>query len=447
MNKRIITAAIVAIPTLAMAGSNGLNLLDVYRQAQSSDPAWASAKSAHLAAQEKLPQGFALILPTASLGASANHSNTDTSYFGSGAHFPGGPQGFETYNYNVNVSQPLFRKQNSVQYEEAKIQVSQAEEQLNIARYDLMLRSAQAYFDVLLAQDKVDLIAAQKSAITKQLEQAKANFDVGTSTITDVHEAQARYDLTLAQEIAAINELEVKKRAIQAITTQLPDKLVTAREKLVATIPEPQVMEKWVETAEQQNLQFKIQQYNLTLADQEIARAHAGHYPTVDVVGAYNDTHATGSTSGTGADAQNFTVGLQVQVPLYQGGATISKEREAAANKQKAQDDLEQARRQADLQTRQAYLNVASSVAQVKAYEQALVSSQSQLDSTNLGYEVGVRTSVDVLNAQQQYFSAKRDLLQARYTYLLSILQLKAASGVLVENDMSEINNMLESGS
>lgn len=446
MQKRLLAALFAAFPGLVLAG-DGLSLLDIYHQAQTSDPAWASAQSARQAAQEKLPQGLSLILPTATLGASANHSNTDTEYSGARSFFAGGRQDFETYNYNVNVSQPLFRMQNSVQYEQAKIQVTQAEEQLNAARQELMLRAAQAYFDVLLAQDRVDLIVAQKAAISRQLEQAKANFEVGTSTITDVHEAQARFDLTLAQEIAAINELEVKKRAIQSITGQLPAKLATANDKLVATSPEPQSMEKWVELAEQQNLQLRIQQQALALAEKEIDRTHAGHYPTVDVVGSYNDTHATGSTTGTGADTQNFTIGVQVQVPLYQGGAVVSREREAVANKQKALDDLENARRQADLQTRSAYLNVTSSVAQVKAYEQALTSSQSQLDSTNLGYEVGVRTSVDVLNAQQQYYSAKRDLLQARYTYLLSLLKLKAAVGTLADNDITDVNRILESGS
>lgn len=447
MNKLLFFVMVSLFSATAEAAGGSLSLLDIYQQAQNSDPIWAAAKNTHLATQEKLPQGRALVLPTATLGGSVNRSETDTSYFGGTSPLKGGKFGFETYNYNVNVTQPIYRKQNSVQYEQAQTQVLQAEEQLNTARHDLMLRTAQAYFDVLLAQDKIDLIGAQKTAISKQLEQAKANFEVGTSTITDVHEAQARYDLTLAQEIAAINDMEVKKRAIQAITSQLPSKLATAKENLLVTIPDPQQMEKWVEIAEQQNLQLKIQQYNLSLADQESVRAHAGHFPTVDLVGSYNDTHATGSTSGVGNDAQNFTVGLQVQIPLYQGGATVSKEREAAANKMKALDDLEQAKRQADLQTQQAYLNVASSVAQVKAYEQALTSSQSQLDSTNLGYEVGVRTSVDVLNAQQQYYSAKRDLLQARYTYLLSLLKLKDAAGVLAENDMADINSMLESGS
>jgi outer membrane protein len=450
MNKLLLIASVAAMSVLARTAGADSGLLDIYQQALANDPAWASARSAHLAIQEKLPQGRALTLPTATFGASANHSETDLQYHGGTSPLVGGAggrQGFETYNYNVSVSHPLYRKQNNIQYEEAKTQVAQAEEQLGTARQDLMLRTAQAYFDVLLAQDRVDLLGAQKIAISRQLEQAKANFEVGTATITDVHEAQARYDLTVAQEIAAQNDMEISKRAIQAITGKLPDKLAKTRGKLTVAIPQPQQMENWVEIAERQNLQLKLRQYNLTLAGQEIELAHAGHLPTVDVVGSYNDTYANGGIVGLGSDSQNFTLGVQVQVPLYQGGAIVSKEREAVANKQKALDDLDQARRQADLQTRQAYLNVASSVAQVSALEQALVSSQSQLDSTNLGYEVGVRTSVDVLNAQQQYYSAKRDLLQARYTYLLSTLKLKAAAGMLADGDMVEVNSQLGSDS
>lgn len=421
------------------------NLLEIYQQALTNDPNWASAQSSRLAAQEKLVQGKALLLPTVTAGAIANHSNTDIEYRGRTSFFgTGATESFETFGYNVNLTHPLFRKQNSVQYEQSKTQVAQAEEQLNTSRQDLMLRVSQAYFDVLLAQDKIDLIGAQKAAITRQLEQAKANFEVGTATITDVHEAQARFDLTTAQEIAAVNDLEIKKRAIQAFTTQLPTRLATAKSDLQAAIPVPADMESWVELAEQNNLGLKVQQQNLQLAMQEIERAHAGHLPTLDVVGSYADTRANGGVNGFGNDLKNLTVGLQLQVPLYQGGSITSKEREAAANRQKAQDDVEAARRQADLQARQAFLNVSSTVAQVKAYEQALTSSQSQLDSTNLGYEVGVRTSVDVLNAQQQLFSAKRDLLQARYTYLLSILQLKAAAGVLQEKDLGEISQLLE---
>lgn len=423
------------------------NLLDTYRQAQTNDPSWASAQSSRLAAQEKLVQGRALLLPTVTAGANASHSNTDIEYGGTNSFFgKGGAESFETYGYNVNLTHPLYRKQNRVQYEQSKTQVAQAEDQLNSAHQDLMLRVSQAYFDVLLAQDKIDLLVAQKAAISRQFEQAKANFDVGTSTVTDVNEAQARYDLTTAQEIAAVNDLEIKKRSIQAITSQLPARLAPVKIDLQTVIPQPTDMESWVEMAEQNNLALKVQLQNLQLASQEIERAHAGHLPTVDVVGSYTDARANGGFNATNFahDQKELKVGLQLLIPLYQGGAITSREREAAANRQKAQDDVEVARRQADLQARQTFLNVSSSVAQVKAYEQALTSSQSQLDSTILGYEVGVRTSVDVLNAQQQLFSAKRDLLQSRYTYLLSILQLKAAAGVLQEKDLGELSGQLE---
>jgi len=423
------------------------SLVDIYRLAQANDPVLASAQSSRLAAQEKLVQGRALMLPTVTAGASLGHANTNTEYGGTFTIFgTGGSGSYETYGYNVNVTHPLFRKENSVQYEQSKTQVAQADEQLNNSRQDLMLRVSQAYFDVLLAQDKIDLIVAQKAAITQQLEQAKANFEVGTSTITDVHEAQARFDLTTAQEIAAMNDLEIRKRAIQAITTQLPGRLASAKAGLQAVPPQPASMESWVELAEQNNLALKVQLKSLELATQEIDRAHARHLPTVDVVGSFADTRNNGGATPASylIDQRVLSVGLQLQLPVYQGGAITSKEREASANRQKAQDDVETARRQADLQARQAFLNVSSSVAQVKAYEQALVSSQSQLDSTNLGYEVGVRTSVDVLNAQQQLFSAKRDLLQARYTYLLSVLQLKAAAGVLQEKDLSETSRQLQ---
>lgn len=447
MNRiKLLVISMLAVGS-AFAEDRPQNLLELYKQAQSNDSAWAAARSTHAAAQEKLVQGKALTLPTVTLNANANHSNTDLEYRAGGtsgfARQGGGNESFETYGYSVNVNHPLYRRQNQLQFEEAKTQVSQADEQLSTANLDLMTRTSQTYFDVLLAQDKIDLIEAQKAAITKQLEQAKANFEVGTATITDVHEAQARFDLLIAQDIAARNDLEVRKRAIQSIIGQMPGPLASAKESLAVVIPAPQDMEKWVEMAEQKNPQLIYQQKALTLATQEIERAHAGHLPTLDAVGSYSDNRANGSANGIGSDTQNFTISLQLQVPIYQGGAISSREREAAINQQTAKDQLEQARREVDLQTRQAYLNVASAVAQVKAYEQALASSQSSLDSTSLGYEVGVRTSVDVLNAQQQFYSAKRDLLQARYTWLLSVIKLKAAAGLLTEDDLATTSTML----
>lgn len=448
MNKVLFSLSLsLAVHSAFAADAVRQDLLSIYLQAKSNDSTWASARSAQAAAQEKLVQGKALTLPTVGFSANANHSDTNLEYKNAGSAFArqgGGNENFDTYSYSLNINHPLYRKQNTVQYEQSKTQVAQADEILNGARLDLMMRTAQAYFDVLTSQDKIDLIIAQKAAITKQLEQAKANFEVGTSTITDVHEAQARYDLLIAQEIAARNDLEIRKRSILAIIGKMPEDLTPAKEALIATIPAPQEMEQWVAIAEQNNPQLRIQQQSLTYAGQEVERTHAGHLPTLDAVGNFTDTRSNGSANGIASDSQSVSIGLQLQMPLYQGGAISSREREAVTNQQKAREDVETARRKATLDTQQAYLNVSSAVASVKAYEQALASSQSSLDSTSLGYEVGVRTSVDVLNAQQQYYSAKRDLLEARYNWLLSVIKLKGVAGVLTDNDFAETNRMLE---
>jgi outer membrane protein len=437
--------AVEVVPTLTLqtAQLKPQTLLDIYHQALSHDATLASALSANQAAQEIIEQGKALYRPTVNFSAGASASQTDIEYNGGNTPFKtAGRSNFEGYNYGVDARQPIYRKQNLVQIEQAKTQVSQADKQLHLSQQDLILRTTQAYFDVLIAQDKIDLFGAQKLAISSQLDQAKANFEVGTATITDVNEAQARYDLVVAQEIAAVNEYQVAKHAVQAITGEKPEKLATVKADIKTSNLE-QGMDKWVEVALQNNLKIQIQQDALRLSEQEIERTKAGHLPTLDAVASYTDNYANGSASGFGSDLKNGTVGLQLLIPLYQGGATSSKVRQAILNKQKTQDDVEIARRQTELETQRAYLNLGSTIAQVKAYEQALVSSQSQVDSTKLGYEVGVRTSVDVLNAQQQYFSAKRDLLQARYNYLVNIIRLKEASGVLAEADLADINQQL----
>lgn len=426
----------------AMAAGNEQDLLAIYHQALANDPALASALSANKAAQEIIEQGKALYRPTVSFTAGVNNSRTKIRYLDS--NLQDGSSNFDTYKAGVEARQPIYRKQNLVQMDQAKMQVSQADKQYNLSQQTLILRTTEAYFEVLIAQDKIDLIRAQKAAILSQLDQANATFEVGTATITDVNEAQARYDLIVAQEIAAVNEHQIAKRAVQAITGEIPETLATVKSD-IQVIPLQQNMQDWQEIARQNNLNIQIQQDNLKLAEQEIALKSAGHLPTLDAVASYTDSYTNGSPSvfSTGNELKNATIGLQLEIPIYQGGAVSSQVRQAAYNKQKAQDDLDLARRQTDLETQRTYLNLDTSIAQVKALEQALISSQSQLDSTKLGYEVGVRTSVDVLNAQQQLFSAKRELLQARYNYLVNIVRLKSASGLVAEADLVEINQQL----
>ena len=438
--------AFVFMTSISAEAAETQDLSQIYQEALSKDPVLAAARNSNRAMQEKLVQGQAQYLPTITFNAGATASRTDIKYIGSASIFRnGGRENFEGYSYGVNLNQPIFRQQIRAQLEQAKSQVAQADKQLVLAQQNLIIRSSKAYFDVLLAQDKVALIRAQKEAVDKQKQQAQANFEVGTATITDVNEAQARFDLIQAQEIAALSDLEVKKRSVQSIIGHMPAELKSVRNDLQPQMPEPMVMEDWVNMALQNNLSIAIQQQALDIATQEVERQNAGHMPTLDAVASYTDRYANGSANGFGSDLQDATIGLQLQVPLYQGGAVSSKIREAVANKDKAADDLEASRRQAELDARQAYLNLVTAVSQVKAYEQALNSSQSQLDSTNLGYEVGVRNSVEVLNAQQQFFSAKRDLLQAQYAYLLDVLSLKFSVGMLSESDLQSVNLQLVS--
>jgi outer membrane protein len=335
----------------------------------------------------------------------------------------------------------LFREQNWAAYNESELQVAISEAQFKLAEQDVILRSAQAYFDVLIAQDTVQLTAAQKSAIAQQLEQAKRNFEVGTATITDTHEAQARYDLIVAQELVAANNLEVKQRTLQQLINGNVTQLNVLGAAFKLESPSPADVQKWVADAQQGNYQIALSQATYQLAEQEVARNRGGHLPTLDAVGNY--TKNSGCTFTICGDTRNTSIGLQLNLPLFQGGATQSRWREAEANREKAKQDLENTRRNVELQTRQAYLGVVSGIAQVQALQQALKSSESLLEASKLGQEVGVRTSLDVLNAQQQLFSTRRDLYQAQYNYLVSHLSLKAAAGSLDEADLSHVNQAL----
>jgi len=432
----------VFLLALGMSGAaSAADLLDTYHAAQANDPLFAAARATQQAGQEKLPQGRALLMPSVNLTANSTFNDLTTQY--RGAFLIPGAAGNHRYNsngYGVTLVQPLFRQQNWIAYSEAELQVAQADAQFKIAEQDLVLRVAQAYFDVLIAQDSVRLAEAQKTAIKEQLAQAKRNFEVGTATITDTHEAQARHDLTSAQEIAAQNSLEIKRRTLQQLINALPKDLQPLGKQFKLEAPQPADMEQWVNDAQLNSPQLAIAQAGAQLAEKEVARNRGGHYPTVDLVANYSKNAATGGSFGVGSDSTSKSVGVQLNLPIFQGGATSSKWREAEDNRERASQELENARRSVALQTRQAYLGVVSGIAQVKALQQALTSSESLLEASKLGQEVGVRTNLDVLNAQQQLYSTRRDLFQAEYDYLLSQLRLKAAVGTLGEEDLSKVN-------
>lgn len=419
-------AATVALPAAAA------DLVDIYRAALTQDALFAAARAAHLAGQEKLTQGRALLLPSVNLNANTTYNDVNA---------PFGASKYNSHGYGVNVVQPLFREQNWAMYNQSELQVAIAEAQFRSAQQDVILRSAQAYFDVLIAQDTVQLTIAQKAAIAQQLEQAKRNFEVGISTITDTYEAQARFDLMLAQELAAANDLELKQRNLQQLINADLPALSGLGAGFNPAAPEPANVQQWVDDAQRGNLQVIIAEAALRLAEEEVARTRGGHLPTVDLVGSYAKNN--GCTFTTCGDTRSTSVGVQLNIPLYQGGATQSKWREADANREKAKQDLENARRTVAWQARQAYLGVATGIAQVQALQQALKSSQSLLEASKLGQEVGVRTSLDVLNAQQQLYATRRDLFQAKYNYLVSYLRLKAAAGNLQEADLERVNQAL----
>jgi len=433
----------IAVSVLLALGvqmhAQAADLLDIYHAAQGQDAVFASARAAREAGKEKLTQGRALLLPSVNLNANSTFNNTNTQYKTTVTPSPGN-QRYNSNGYGVSLVQPLFREQNWAAYTESELQVAQSEAQFRLAQQDLLLRTAQTYFDVLIAQDSVQLAAAQKTAISQQLEQAKRNFEVGTATITDTHEAQARFDLTVAQEIAAQSNLEVKRRTLQQLINATPAELNPLGNAFQLEQPQPLNQEQWVEEAKLHNDQITIAKAAAELAEKEVDRNRGGHLPTVDLVANYAKSAANAGSLGFGSDVSGTSVGVQLNLPLFQGGATQSKWREADANRERAKQDLENARRNIELQTRQAYLGVVSGIAQVQALQQALKSSESLLEASKLGYEVGVRTNLDVLNAQQQAYSTRRDLYQAEYNYLMSQLRLKAAVGGLSEAELAKVN-------
>ena len=420
------------------------DLLQVYRAALANDQQYVAARAASDALREKLPQGLSTLLPT--LGATTsttwnnnkyNSDSTDTRYNVN--------KQYNTNAYNVQLTQPLFRWQNYVQYGQGKLQVVQADANFAQAAQDLIVRVAGAYFDVLYAQENLKAVLANKQSIAQQLEQAKKNFEVGTATITDSQEAQSRYDLASAQEIAAINDLDVKRYALRVIVGKDSGELNRLKPQAELKPPLPASMDQWVDAAQKDSFLVQAQQAASEVAAKEVERTRAGHYPTLDAVANYGQNNSALSVVGSDSLETNVrNVGLQLNIPIFQGGYVNSKTREAVANRVAADAALESARRTAALNTQQSFLGVVNGLAQVRALDAALISSTSALESNKLGYEVGVRINIDVLNAEQQVYVTKRDLSKARFDTLLSQLKLKAAVGSLGEADLEAINPLFE---
>lgn len=445
--------AVLIASAFVSLNAQAADLLDVYRQALANDAVFASARASAAAGQERVHQGRSLLMPTVGINGSIVKNDSDVSPWNEGATVtrPDGTIGtvtgsganLRTNEYALSLVQPLFRWANWQTYEQSKLQTALSEAQFAQARQDLITRVAQAYFDVLAAQDTLASTQAQKTATTEQLASAKRNFEVGTQTITDTHEAQAAYDLVVAQEFAALNDLEVKRTALQAIIGTAPDALAPLKPGVALATPQPAMIEPWVSAAENQNYGVVAAQLALESAKRDISKNRAGHYPTLDLVANSSHRKLSGQTLSSGTTTNN-AIGVQWNVPIFNGFAVTSRVRESIALEDKARNDLEATRRNAAQIARQAYLGVNSGLAQVKALEAAEVSSTSALDSNKLGYQVGVRINIDVLNAQRQLYSTRRDLSRARYDTIVNGLRLKAASGSLREEDLVPVNNLLQ---
>jgi outer membrane protein len=424
-------AAVLAAPAQAQS------LLDLYQSARSYDAAWQSAKAQYDANLYRAEQSKAGLLPSANLAAGVTRSHLDNTV-------PDITLPYTTQTGTISASQPLYRPANFATYKQGQRQVQLAQAQLTAASQDLIIRVAQAYFDVLAAQDTLTFVAAQKAATSEQLASAKRNFEVGTSTITDTREAQARFDLVTAQEIAAENDLRVKRLALDSLVGK-PD--VKPNPLAVTTLPPPQPAnpEVWVQQAEDASPSIVQARENVEIAQLETEKARAGHKPTLDLVASYNVTRSpNGTTTIPSATRSNTgTVGLSFNVPLFAGFATQNRVRETLSLEEKAQADLENTRRTVAQATRTAYFGLVSGTNQVKALESAEASSQSALEANQLGYQVGVRINIDVLNAQSQLYQTKRDLAQARYNVLLSHLKLRQANGTLVPDDLARLNALV----
>jgi outer membrane protein len=427
------------------------DLIQVYQQALANDATYASARASLTAGQESIAQGRAGLLPTVGITGAYGRNKSMQSSGNAVAVDPNNPSqvitsfgGTTTNNqYTISLQQPLFRWDRWETYQQSKLQQSIAEAQFAQAQQDLITRVAQAYFDVLAAQDTLDSTRAQKEATTEQLASAKRNFEVGTQTITDTHEAQAAYDLVVSQEIAAVNDLENKKTALQAIIGAPPSALATLRTGVTLAAPQPGNVDQWVSAAENQNYAVSMAELNLESAKRDISRNRAGHYPTLDLVASSTHSNTTGPSYLAGTSS-NKGVGVQYSIPLFSGFAVTSRVRQSIALEDKARNDLEANRRNAALTARQSFLGVNSGLAQVKALEAAEVSSNSALQSNKLGYQVGVRINIDVLNAQRQLYQTRTDLARARYNTILAGLKLKAAAGSLREDDLQPVNALLQ---
>lgn len=430
---------LVALPVLA-AQAQAQSLVELYQFARGYDATYLGALAQHDAALARAAQARAGLLPTVGLSAGAAHTRQDVS-----AASANPARALNARNVGINATQPIYRPANRASFEQGKRQVGIAHALLHLAEQDLVVRVAQAYFDVLASQDSVALVRAQKTAVAEQLAFARRNFQVGTSTVTDAREAQARYDLVLAQEIAADNDLQVRKLMLDQLVGRPGSLPVPLAAPVVLGPLVPNDMAQLVAQADAAHPSIEQAQLELDVAALEVRKAQAGNLPTLDATLGYNiSDNPQGTTSAPERSRiKAISVGVVLNMPLFAGYATENRVRESLALQEQSRARLDGARRSVAQATRVAFLGLVSGVGQVKALEAAEASSQVALDANRISYRVGVRINIDVLNAQTQLFQTKRDLALARYGVLVGHLKMRQANGTLAAEGLFAINAAL----
>ncbi|MEO7937128.1 MAG: TolC family outer membrane protein [Burkholderiaceae bacterium] len=413
------------------------SLVQLYESARAYDATFQSAQSQFDATVARAEQSRAGLLPSVGLSASVSRTFVDAN-----VRVP--TTAFGAQGATISASQPLYRPVNRLAYEQGQKSIIVGQAALQAAEQDLIVRVAQAYFDELAAQDAVTFVQAQKTAVAEQLAAAKRNFEVGTSTITDSREAQARYDLVIAQEIASANDLNVKRLALDQLVGRQDIRPSPLAPPVVLPSLQPDNVQEWVNQAIDNHPQLRQAALALEVAQLETRKAQAGEKPTLDLNGSYAMSHNDGSASARTDSRTNVaTVALAFNLPLFSGYAIQNRIKETLALEDKARTDLEAARRTVSQSVRAAFFGVLSGQGQAKALEAAEASSQSALEANKLGYQVGVRINIDVLNAQSQLYQTKRDLARARYDVLVGQLRLRQANGTLTAQDLQSINAIL----
>ena len=418
------------------------DLLQVYRLAKSNDPAFESARYAYSSSQQKIPQARAGLLPVVNLNGNESN-NYASSKFGKG---PAVYRQINSWSLSLQVTQPLFRAQNYHALNESELLVEQAHQQLVQAEHDLILRVTQAYFDVLIAQESIEVADSQLKATELQLALVTHGFGAGTNAITDMHEAKSRSDLARFQRIATLNELETKLAELEKILGLETKTLAALQPKVSIPRPQPDNAAAWQNQAREHNPAVLAAISSVGAAEATISKSKSEHAPTLDLVASHGLDYSSGNAS-IPSDFQTQTkstkVGLQFTVPLFAGGGTNARVTEALSNVGRAHAELEVARRKASTDSRQAYSAVVNGLSQIQALESAVVSSESTVKGKLAGYKLGINMIVDVLNAEQQFYTAQRDMVKARYDTLIQGFKLKAAAGILTEEDVWAVNQLL----